>query len=632
LRIVIIYIIYRLTNYRQQGEIAVKKYNENLIVGTSQKNAHLYPDKTYLVSRYDYQGRRTDKIYSYTWIEADSIIWDITAGLYALGFREFDRSAVFAPNRPRWVFSAMAPLFLRGAMVPIYPTSKPEDVWWILFDSGAKFCFCGSKEHVERVLEVKERLESLEKIIIMDPLEERPDSSVMGFDEFLELGRKNRDKRPEIEKKLENFEEDDMVALMYTSGTTGRPKGVMLTNRNIVSQRTVISELGFRQDDIWMGHLPLCHSYGFSADLMGASYVPGVLAMVDSLEAAEIQWGLQTFKPTVMNSVPRLWERIFIQINALLKQRPPFVQKYFHWGSSVGRKVYLLENDKKKVPFSLKFKLALARPLFYVIKKKAGLTRLRFCSTGGAAISPQLIVFFGGLGIKLYQGYGLTETSPIINANTLACNKVGTVGKPLKGVEEKIAGDGEILVRGPQVMKGYWNNPDANKEAFTGDGFYRTGDIGFIDEEGYLTITDRKKELLKTSGGKYVAPQPIENAFNTEPLIEQVVVVGENRKYISALVVPEFEALSEWARQKGIEYRDRSELVRHPEVNKLVQGIIDKINSGLARYEQIKKYVITEHPFTEEGGELTPSQKIKRRVVEKKYKDLIDSLYREEVG
>jgi long-chain acyl-CoA synthetase len=610
----------------------VQQFDENTIVGTSHKNAHLYPDKIYLVSRYDHQGRRTDQVHSYTWKEADTIIWDLAIGLHVLGFKEFDRSAVFAPNRPRWVFAAMAPLFLRGAMVPIYPTSKTEDVWWILYDSGAKFCFCGSREHVERVLEIKERLENLQKIIIMDPLEERPDSMVMAFEELLELGRNNRDKLPELQKKLDCVEEDDMVALMYTSGTTGRPKGVMLTNRNIVSQRTVVAEMGFRQDDTWMGHLPFCHSYGFSADLMGASYVPGTLALVDSLEPAEIQWGLQTFKPTVMNSVPRLWERIFIQIHALLQKRPPFVQKYFHWGSSVGRQVYLLENEKKKVPFSLKFKLALARPLFYVIKKKAGLTRLRFCSTGGAAISPNLIVFFGGLGIKLYQGYGLTETSPIINANTPACNKVGTVGKPLKGVEEKIAEDGEILVRGPQVMKGYWNNPEANWEAFTEDGFYRTGDIGFIDEEGYLTITDRKKELLKTSGGKYVAPQPIENAFSTEPFIEQVVVVGENRKFVSALVVPEFEALAEWARQKGLEYRSHAELVRHPEVKKLVQEIIDRVNRGLARYEQIKKYVITDHPFTEEGGELTPSRKIKRRVIEEKYRDLIDSMYQEETG
>lgn len=606
----------------------MKNFNEDsLVVGTIQKNVHYYPDKLYLTSRYDMQGRRTDKIHGYTWKEADSIMRELYCGLYTLGFRDFDRAAVFAPNRPRWIFSAMAPLFLRGAMVPIYPTSKTEDVWWILHDSGSKFCFCGSKEHLEKVLEVKDRLKDLEKVIVMDPLDEKPDELVMGFDDLMELGKNNLDKYAEIEKNFASMDEEDMVALIYTSGTTGKPKGVILSNRNIISQRTVIAEMGFRQNDIWMAHLPMCHSYGLSADLMGGSYLPGTLAILDSLEAEEIRWGLQNFKPTVMNSVPRLWEKIYIQINSLLQQRPPFIQKYFRWGSAVGSRVFSLQNENRKVPASLKFKLALAKPLFAIVKKKAGLTRLRFCSTGGAAINPQLIVFFGGLGVNLYQGYGLTETSPIINANTPQCNKVGTVGKPLQGVEEKIDRDGEILVKGPQVMKGYWNNPEANKEAFTADSFYRTGDIGKMDEEGYLAITDRKKELFKTSGGKYVAPQQIENAFNTDPFIEQVVVVGNNRKHISALVVPEFEALANWARQKGIKYNDHAELAKNLAVLELIQERIDKVNEELAGYEQIKKCAVIDRPLTEEGGELTPSQKIKRRVIEEKYRRLIEELY-----
>jgi len=605
----------------------MRKYNEDTLVGTSLKNAELYPDKVYLLSRYDKQGRRTDQLYNYTWGEADRIIRDLCCALYSLGFREFDRSAVFAPNRPRWIFSAMAPIFLRGTVVPIYPTSKSEDVWWILHDSGAKFCFCGSQEHLDKVLEVKDRVETLEKIFLMDPLEKKVDEMVMGFDELLELGKKNRDKEPELEKAFEKVDTEDMVVLMYTSGTTGRPKGVMLTNRNIVSQRAIIAEMGFRTDDIWMGHLPLCHSYGLSADLMGASYVPGVLALLDSLQTEEIRWGLATFRPTVMNSVPRLWEKLYIQINAILRERPPAIVKFFNWGIQTGSQVYLLQNQKKSVPISLKIKSGLAKPLFKVVKKKAGLDRLRFCSTGGGPINPDLIVFFGALGIKLYQGYGLTETSPIVNANTPRNNKLGTVGKPLPGIVEKIAEDGEILVKGPQVMKGYWNNPEANKEVFTEDGFFRTGDIGFLDEEGYLTITDRKKELYKTSGGKYVAPQPIENEFNTDPYIEQVAVVGDNRKYISALVVPQFEALSAWAKKQGIEFQGYSDLVKHPKVMELMQERVNLVNKRLARYEQIKKFVIIDHPFTEEGGELTPTQKRKRRVIEKKYKELIESMY-----
>ena len=605
----------------------MREFSDDTITGTCLKTAQEYPDKIYLLSRYDKQGRRTDQVHSYTWAEADRIVRDLCLGLRSLGFQEFDRSAVFSPNRPRWIFSAMAPMFLRGIMVPIYPTSKEEDVWWILHDSGAKFCFCSSKEQLEKVLRVKDRVESLEKVFLMDPLEERPDDIVMGFDELVELGKNHRDKEEEIEEIASKVQPEDLCAIIYTSGTTGRPKGVMLTHSNIVSQRILLEELDIRPEDVWLAHLPFCHSYGFSADLMGAGYVPGILAVLDSLQSEEIRWGLLTFRPTVMNSVPRLWEKLYIQINNTLAQAPAFLRNYFNWGIEVGSKIYLLENEKKPVPISLKVKYAFAKPLFNMVKKKAGLDRLRFCSTGGGPINPDLIVYFGAMGIKLYQGYGLTETSPIINANTPRANKLGTVGKPLPGVEEKIDEDGEILVKGPQVMKGYWNNEEATKEVFTPDGFFRTGDIGFIDEEGYLTITDRKKELIITSGGKNIAPQPIENEFNTDPYIEQVAVVGDARKYISALIVPEFEALTRWAKEQGIEFKDNTELVRHPKVVELIQQRVDLVNQRLAKYEQIKKFVIIDHPFTEEGGELTPTQKKKRRVIEEKYKDLIDSMY-----
>lgn len=605
----------------------IEKYNLETIVGTYQRNADLYPQKICLKSRYDKQGRRTDQIYSFTWSEVDTLTWDLSCALYTLGFRETDRLAVFAPNRPRFMFSAGAAVFLRGAMVPIYSTSKAEDVCWILEDSGSKFCFCSDREQLEKVLEVKDKLKDLKKIIVMTPQEGKLDEMVMEFNDLIQLGRDNRAVKTELKKKSADCDENDLVTIFYTSGTTGKPKGVMLTNQNIVSQRLIMSELGYRQEDVWMAHLPFCHSYGFSADLMGCGYLPGVMAVVDSLETEEIRWALATYRPTVMNSVPRLWEKIYLQINSLLKERPAFIQKYFWWASKVGSEVYLLRNKREKVPFSLGFKMALSKPIFAIVKKIAGLDRLRFCTTGGAAISSDLIIFFGGLGVNIYQGYGLTETSPIINVNTPECNSIGSVGKPLPGVEQKIDVDGEILVRGAQVMKGYWKNSEADKEVFTADNYFRTGDVGFIDREGYLTITDRKKELLKTSGGKYVAPQPIENAFNTDPYIEQVVVVGERRKHIAALVVPEFEALERWAKEQGIEYRDYSELVSDRRVEELIQASIEQVNQNLASYEQIKKHRIVNQPFTEESGELTPSLKIKRRVVDEKYKQLIDSMF-----
>lgn len=605
----------------------IQRYNLDTIVGTALHNGDLFPNKPIMKSRYDKRGRRTDQIHTYTCQEMSDITWDLGCGLYALGFRESDRLAVFAPNRPECMFAAGSALLLRGAMVPVYSTSKPEDVWWVLHDSEAKFCFCGDEEQLEKVLQVRNRLPKLEKIIVMSPLDRKYGNMVTDLNEFREWGNENHDKKPAIEKIVGAAEEDDVVAVFYTSGTTGRPKGAILSNRNIVSQRAIIADMGFRRDDTWMAHLPFCHVYGFSADLMGCGYLPGLLGIVDSLETDEIRWALRTYRPTVMNSVPRLWEKIYLEIRSLLQERTSFVQNYFWWASEVGSKVYLLKSEKKRVPLSLSLKLLLCQPLFLVVKRMAGLNRLRFCTTGGAAISRDLIVFFGGLGIDIYQGYGLTETSPIINANTPKENRIGSVGKSLPGMEVRIDEDGEILVRGPQVMSGYWKNPAANKEVFTPDNFFRTGDIGFVDDEGYLTITDRKKDLLKTSGGKYVAPQPIENAFNTDPYIEQVVVVGENRKYVSALVVPEFEALEKWAKEQGISYRNYSELVGDSRVEELMRTSIERINRDLAGYEQIKKYRIVDQPFSEESGELTPSLKVKRRVVDEKYKALIDEMY-----
>ena len=608
----------------------MKEYNEDTIIGNYLKNLELYPEKEFLKSLYDKEGRRTDEIHTYTWKETGNAVRDVCCGLLKLGFDEFDKLANFSPNRPRWIFSAASAIYLRGVGVPIYPTSKSEDVWWILHDSGTRYCICGSKEHLERVLEVKDRLPKLEKIIVMDPLEDKSDDLVMDFNDLVELGKNNHDLEAELEKRADRAEPEDLACLIYTSGTTGKPKGVMLSNKNFVSQRVMVSELGFRQDDIWMVHIPLCHSFGITADFLAGSFVPGILAILDSLEPESIRWGLQTYKPTVMNSVPRLWEKIYIQINTILRTRPQFIQNLFKKAIEVGKKVYMLETQNKEVPASLKFKYSMSQPVFAIVKKRAGLTRLRFCSTGGGPINPNLILFFGAMGIKLYQGFGLTETSPVIFANTIKENKIGTCGKAIGDITARIEEDGEILVKGSQVMQGYWNNPEANAEVFTEDGFFRTGDIGFLDEEGYLTITDRKKELLKTSGGKYVAPQPIENEFNTEIYVEQVAVVGDGRKYMTALVVPEFEALTEWANNKGITYHNNTELVNHPDVKNLIDESVAKINKNLAQYEKIKNYHIVDQPFSEEGGEITPTQKLKRRVIETKYKEQIDEMYPKE--
>jgi long-chain acyl-CoA synthetase len=485
----------------------------------------------------------------------------------------------------------------------------------------------GSEEHLKKVLSVRDRLPNLQRIVVMDAGGEHPDPMVSSFDEVCALGAEHPLSEAEMEARMARVSEKDVAAIVYTSGTTGRPKGVMLTHRNIVSQRGILSEFKFSGGDVWMAHLPMCHVYGFSSDLMNAGYHAGTMYLLDSLDSEEIRAGLLAARPTVMNSVPRLWEKLYVQINSILSTRPPTVQKLFRWSQEVGKRAYLLRDQGRPVPLGLQLKLGLANRLFKVVKKQAGLDRLRMCSTGGGPVNPDLILFFGAMGIDLYQGFGLTETAPTTHVNTPRHHKLGTVGRPFPGVEQRIDADGEILIKGPQVMKGYLNNPQATAEAMTADGFFRTGDIGEIDAEGYLKITDRKKELIITSAGKNIAPQPIENEFNTDRYIEQVAVVGDGRKYVTALVVPEFGALAAWAKAQGIEFKDHQELIQHPQVKELMAQQVEQVNSHLARYEQIKKFTVLARPFSETGGELTPTQKLKRRVLEQKFKSEIDAMY-----
>jgi long-chain acyl-CoA synthetase len=612
--------------------VTTVQFSDKVLPGPAFRRAKEHPDKVFLMSRFNDQGVKTpDQIHSVTWAQADRIIRDLAKGFRKIGFNPFDRLAVFSPNRPRWIYTCMSAIASRGVHVPIYPTSKEDDVWWILFDSGAKFVVCGSMEHAHKVLAVKDRVETLEKAVLMDPLPAGHDPFLMGFDEVLELGRKSGISDDDIDQRVMEIEEEDMAAIIYTSGTTGRPKGVMLTHKNFVSQRPLEKDFDYGPDEVFLAHLPMCHSFGFSADFLNAGNIGATLFVADSLEASEMKKNLADVRPTVMASVPRLWEKFYIQIGKTIKEQPPSRQKLASWAFSVGQQVFDLRAEKKPIPFLLGLQHKVASRIIDKVKAKVGMDRLKYSATGGGPIDPKLIKFFGGMGINLYQGFGLTETAPIIVANHPKANKVGTVGKPLPNVEVKIAEDGEILVRGPQIMKGYYNNPEATAEVLSPDGWFATGDIGEIDSEGYLKITDRKKELLITSGGKNIAPQPIENEFNTDPYIEMVCAIGDNKKFISALVVPEFENVSAWLKeQTGEDIKDPQKLAVHPKVKELMEQRIAEVNKRLAKYEQIKKFVILSQPFTEQTGELTPSQKKKRRVILAKYEKEIASMYPED--
>jgi len=603
------------------------QYDESTITGASRNRSIKYRDKVYLISRFDTDGRKTEATHTLTWGEMDDTILNLCKGMDALGVNALDRVAVFGPNTPRWIMATFSGIFMRGTFVPIYPSSKAEDVWWILHDASAKVVFYHGKEHLEKVLKVRDRLENLGWIVVMDPDVPLSAPNVISFQELVEKGRAQGDQKEKVETRFREVQEQDLAAIIYTSGTTGKPKGVMLTHKNFSSQRTVADSFDFSPDDVWFGHLPMCHSFGFSSDLMNSGFQGGRLFVADSVQIDELRTNLKLCRPTVMSSVPRLWEKLYIQINGIVSQKPPAVQKVFQWALSIGKESFMKELQNQPLPLGLRLQLRAAERIFGKVKKEAGMDRLRITHTGGGPVNPELIVFFGSLGINLYQGFGLTETSPVTHTCTPKEHKLGWVGKPIPGTECKIAEDGEMLIRGPQVMQGYYNNPEATRDAFTEDGFFRTGDIGEIDEEGYLRITDRKKELIITSGGKNIAPSPIENAFNTDPYIEQVCVIGDNRKYLAALVVPDFEALEAWARQQGMPPMSRQELVKTPEVKELIQAGVDRVNGTLARYETIKRFSILPEEFTEEGGELTPTLKKKRRVIDTKHKALIEELY-----
>jgi len=564
-------------------------HDESTITGTSRNRAVQQPDKPYLVSRFDRAGCKTDQVHTMTWGEMDEAITSLCKGLDVLGVKTFDRVAVFGPNTPRWIMATFSGIFLRGTFVPIYPSSKAEDVWWILQDASAKVLFCHGTTHLEKALQVKDRLDALAYIIVMDPDAMIDSPDVLSFDDLLEKGRAAEASEEKIEARFREVHEEDLAAIIYTSGTTGKPKGVMLTHKNFVSQRTGSEFFDFRPGDIWFAHLPMCHSFGFTSDLLNCGFQGGTLFVCDTVEIEEMRKNLLECRPTIMSSVPRLWEKLYIQINSMVGQRPKAVQNIFKWAMSIGKECFLREIEHKPISPLLRLQAKMAGRIFTRIKQQMGMDRLRLCFTGGGPINRDLIVFFGSMGIRLYQGFGLTETAPITHTCTPKDHKLGWVGKPIPGTECKIAEDGELLIRGPQVMKGYYNNPEATREVFTEDGFFRTGDIGEIDKDGYLRITDRK--------------------------------------YLAALVVPNFLNLEAWARDQGISFTGPEDLIKNDTVTDLIQERIQGVNATLARYETIKRFALLPEEFTEANGELTPTLKKKRRVIDQKYKEAIESLY-----
>ena len=552
----------------------------------------------------------------------------IAAGLHALGVRRGDRVAILSESRPEWTLIDAGCLFAGAIDVPIYPTLTPPQVRYILKDSGARVLAVSNYEKFLQVEEVLRECEAVEQVIFLDSINAEANAAIT-LAELEERGRAVETNEPQIAAQMRrDSHPDDLATILYTSGTTGEPKGVMLTHSNLVSNLIDSSgHLSFGKDDTALSVLPLSHIFERQAMYM---YLYQGMAVYYAESLDTIGPNLREVRPTILVGVPRIFEKIYARIKERVAEKGKLNFALLLWAVAVAKDYARYQVEKKRVPKGLALKHRLATRLVFSKWREAFGGRIRLLVSGGAALPEELGYIYIGAGIPIIQGYGLTETSPVITTGLLDDNRVGTVGKPIEHVEIRIAADGEIETRGPNIMRGYYNKPEETRAVFTDDGWFRTGDIGTIDEDGFLRITDRKKELFKTSGGKYIAPQVLEQLIKGSRFVNQVVLIGNGRKFPAALIVPNWEQIESYARLKGIKESSRAELCRSSRIIDLFERQIAALTPDLAQYEKVKKVALLEHEFTIEGGEMTPTLKVKRRVIDEKYRQVIDEIYRDE--
>ncbi|MCS6883868.1 MAG: long-chain fatty acid--CoA ligase [Acidobacteriota bacterium] len=559
----------------------------------------------------------------------------IALGLHSLGVRKGDRVAILSENRIEWIAADLGILCLGAANVPLYSTLTEKQVAYIVNDCGATVAFVSTEAQLKKLLAVQTELPLLKKVVVFDgydPTAIKEQEKLMSLANLEEIGKALEREQPQLfEQANKAIKPQDLATLIYTSGTTGEPKGVILTHWNIVSDVLYTAETfeGTWNSDEEQALSFLPFSHVFERVVLYFYIHKGIpICLAESIDA--VANNLLEIRPTLMTSVPRMFEKIMAKITEQGMTAGFPKANIVRWAVDVGRKWARLTHTKKAVPFLLSLQYKLAQKLFFQkIRDKVG-GRIRFFLSGGAPLAEDIAYFFLAAGIPILQGYGLSETSAVVSANTPTANRVGSVGKPIKNVEVKIAEDGEILTRGTHVFQGYFNKPQETAAAFDGD-WFKTGDIGHLDEDGFLYITDRKKELLKTSGGKYLAPQPIESKLKSSIYIAQAMLVGDNRKFPSALIVPNWEAFCNYAKSRGIT-GSREELCKNEQLRAMMLKEVQTLTSDLAKYEQIKKIALIPQEFSIENGQLTPTMKLKRRVIEQHYKELIDEMYQETGG
>ncbi|HET8837506.1 MAG TPA: long-chain fatty acid--CoA ligase [Flavobacteriaceae bacterium] len=542
----------------------------------------------------------------------------ISRGLLKLGVKPGEKIALISTdNRTEWCIMDIGILQIGAQDVPIYPTISEEEYEYVLNHSEAAYCFVSDQEVLEKVNNIRKNVPSLKEVYSFDQI-----NDTKNWNEFLELGE-DESTQAAVEKLMDSIGEDDLATLIYTSGTTGKPKGVMLSHKNIVSNALNSScRLPLKDgESIALSFLPVCHVY--ERMLLYLYQYNGVSIYFGSI--SEISENLKEVKPNVMTAVPRLLEKVYDKIIAKGMELTGIQKKIFFWAVEIGQKY----EPYKQNGWWYELQLKLARKLVFSKWQEALGGNIKVIASGSAALQLRLARVFNAAGFNLMEGYGLTETSPVISVNDMREHgfKIGTVGKPIPETEVKIAEDGEILVKGPQVMIGYYKNEEETEKVLK-NGFFYTGDIGKLDEDGFLKITDRKKEMFKTSGGKYIAPQLLENKMKQSRFIEQIMVVGEGEKMPAAFIQPDFQFVKEWAKRKGIDYGNSKEtLVQNEKVIERIQKEVDLYNGKFGHWEQIKRFELTPEIWSVEGGELTPTMKLKRKQIQEKYKDLYKKMY-----
>ncbi len=577
------------------------------------------------------QYKSDGKWCSITYAEFRSRILGLTAYLHSIGVDAGSRAAILSQNCPEWLMMDLAIMCAGGISVPIYPTLQSVQIKHIIEESEARVILVENREQFEKIRSELGNLPNLRAVLLKDPIGIDLGENLFSLAEAIEKGRRLLSKtRDEVVERARSVDSQDLASIVYTSGTTGLAKGVMLTHENFMSNANAIARiLDLSTDDSLLSFLPLSHVLERTASFFTSFLVIGLrFCFAERIET--VAENLREVRPTLMVGVPRFYEKVYGRILETVYAGSKLKRTIFFWAIKVGER-YQRDRMNHRESLVVQIQHHLAHALvFKKLHERVG-GQMRYFISGGAPLEPRIAEFFFAVGLPIYEGFGLTETAPVTNVNTPELYRIGSVGTTIQGVQVKLADDGEVLVKGPNVFKGYFKNAEATQEAFTEDGWFKTGDIGRIDADGYLWITDRKKEIFVTSGGKNIAPQPIENFFKTNALIQQIMLVGDRRNFLSALIVPNFERLTAWAQSHGIEFTSFEELIQKPDVISKYDDEIRIMTSDFPRFEQVRKIMLVSREWTVETGELTPTLKLKRKVILENFRERIEKLYSQPV-